>query len=226
MEQTTVAAADLGSSLGYHAKALDAISKVEVPAGYRLARVIRKASAKGSSGLASQGAHVPSAVDTAEWLANDVIVEAVTGQIQKWQDACVRAVTDSGRNIVTADDIGVDAVVAWLSANDDTVGRLSADKIDIWFSADVEPVLVVALAEKLGLGETPTAEEVARVDKAVAGYSRMFRSLAGRGVSVTPVVATNLRKALDMVDTSGLSLRISAALDVASRQAEVDMTAL
>ena len=214
------------TSLGYTVKALADISKQEIPANFRLARIIRKASAKDSNGMESQGVMVPAVVADAAWLQSDTIRAYMEQCIADVQDKIVRKVTDSGRNIITDVDINMDAVASYLEATDDNIGRLSRDKIGQWFDAEALDTLTLAFANKMGVGNEPTAEQVTKLEQVTRQYRDCFGMLAGKSPSVAPKVGENLLKALDMIPATAFSLRLAGITKAAMVQVEPDMMGL
>lgn len=213
-------------NLGYTAVALDSIAKRDVPAEMRLARIIRKASAKDSNGLASMGVHLPVIAHPMEWLQHQTMMDYVAQCLMDVQDKMVRAITDNGRNIITDSDIDAAALVEYLESNDENIGRLSKDKITQWFTAEMQDTLMVAFADKLGVSDTPTPDEEKKIAQACAGYKDVFSTLAAKQPSVDPKIGERLLAALDMIPASAFSLRIRNITEKAMKQPKIDLLAL
>lgn len=213
------------NDLGYTVKTLADISKEDIPEQHYLARIIRKQSAKDANGLESQGLFLPT-VDVMEWMGNESIKEYLAGCIHDVQTKIARQVTDGGRNVVTDSDISVDAVAAYLEATDESIGRISKDKIIGWFNTELADALTLAFADKMGVSDTPTDAEAKKLEQVVTQYRDCFAVLAGKNSSVSPVVGGNLRKALDMIPASAFSIKVNGLLTKAMEQPTVDMLAL
>lgn len=215
------------TSLGYTASKLEDLSKKEIPQGFRLARIIRK-NTKETPNAVSQAVFVPAPIDSAAWMGNQVIAEAVQNYMQGLQDKCIRAVLDSGRNIITDTDISMDAVASYLEENDETLGRLSKDSITEWYNKEVSDTLTLAFADKLGIGDNPTDAETKKLDQLNNQYLACFQKLAGKNLSgaLPDNVVANLEKALDMIPASGFGERMRNQLAKVREVVSVDMMAL
>lgn len=214
------------TSLGYTAVALSTIAKQDVPADMRLARIIRKASAKDANGLESQGVHIPASVDLTYCLQDSTLNAYLVQCVQDVQDKMIRRVTDSGRNIITDNDIAMDVIAAYLEETDENIGRISKDKIEQWFKDEMADTLLVAFANKLGVGDVPTPDEEKKLAQACKGYQDVFATLAAKNPVVDPKIGDRLIKALDMIPASAFSVRIRGIAEKAMKQAEVDLLAL
>ena len=214
------------TSLGYTAVALADINKNADAPNKRLCRIIRKASAKDSTGKESQGVYIPAYVFDAEHIQSDTIRAYVEQCIMNVQNDLVRKVTDSGRNIITDSDISMEAVAEYLEATDENIGRISKDKIAAWFKDEMEETLIVAFADKLGVSDTPTADEEKKLAQACKGYQDVFATLAAKQPSIDPKIGERLLSALDMIPASAFSLRIRGITEKAMKQPEIDLLAL
>ena len=213
-------------SLGYTAQSLAAISKLDVPADMRLARVIRKSSAREANGLESQGVHIPAEIDLAYCLADSTLNAYLVQCMQDVQDKVIRRVTDGGRNIITDSDIAMDVLAQYLEETDENIGRISKDKIAAWFDASMADTLMLAFADRLGVSDNPTPDEAKKLEQTCKGYKDVFGTLAAKNPTVDPKVGANLLKALDMIPADAFSLRIRGIVDKAMKQPEVDLLAL
>lgn len=217
----------MANDLGYTASKLDEMSKKEIPAGMRLARIIRK-NTKETPNAVSQAVFVPVASPLADWIGNAVIEEYLLNQIQGVQDKCIRAVLDNNRNIITDADISLDAVVTYLESNDESLGRLSKDSIGEWYDQNMADTLTVVFADKLGIGDVPTDAESKKLEQLNNQYKGCFQRLAGKNVQgIFPDnVVSNLEKALDMIPLDGFGERIKNQLAKVKEEITVDMLAL
>lgn len=214
------------TNLGYTAVALATIAKQAIPADMRLARIIRKSSAKDANGLESQGVHIPAEVDLAYCLQDSTLNAYLVQCVQDVQDKMIRRVTDNGRNIITDSDIAMDVVAQYLEETDENIGRISKDKINAWFTSEMQDTLLVAFADKLGVGDTPTADEEKKLAQACKGYQDVFATLAAKNPVIDPKIGQRLLTALDMIPATAFSVRIRGIAEKAMVQAEVDLLAL
>ncbi len=211
---------------GYTVAALADVSKKECATGMRLARIIRKASAKDSNGMESQGVQVPVITCADDYYADTVVGEYLRNCLHDVQDKMIRAITDSGRGIITDSDLDVVAMRAYLEATDDNVGRLSKDKIVGWFDTELQDSLVLAFSEKLGVGSEPTQDQLTKLEQVTKQYRDCFAQLAGKQPNVAPKVGENLLKALDMIPATAFSERLVEITRKAMVQVEPDMLGL
>ena len=214
------------TNLGYTAVALSDIAKKAIPTEHRLVRIIRKASAKDNNGMESQGLHLPVIAHPMEWLQHQTMMDYVAQCLMDVQDKMIRAVTDNGRNIITDSDVSAEAMVEYLESTDENIGRISKDKINQWFTAEMADTLMVAFADKLGVSDTPTADEEKKLAQACKGYQDVFATLAQKNPVIDPKIGARLLTALDMIPASAFSVRIRNIAEKAMVQAEVDLLAL
>ena len=92
--------------------------------------------------------------------------------------------------------------------------RLSKESITAWFQSDVADMLTVAIADKLGLPDTPSDVESSKVAAMVADYSSKFAGLAGSKTVYSPEIAQKLVRALEVAgaDSEGLGLQFKSKL--------------
>lgn len=214
------------TALGYTVKKLDQMKDAPIPEQHRLARIIRKNSARDANGLPSQGCFVPALECADDYYADVVINAAIVNFLQDTQDKMIRKIADSGRNIITDSDLDPVAMRAFLEETDDSIGRLSKDKIVAWFTTEVQDSLMLAFADRLGIGDTPTPEQQTKLEQTLAGYRDCFAQMASKNPTVEERVGVNLLKALDMIPASAFSLRMSEVVTKAMHQPQVDLLAL
>lgn len=125
------------------------------------------------------------------------IQDSILELAYKAQDAIVRELVEFGKSFVQDTEIGIDAIIAYLNDSSES-GRLTRKVLDNWFDMNVSEMLQVALADKLGLSNTPTLQESNKVDLLVASYKDKLAALSGGNTSYSPKVATQLLRALEV----------------------------
>lgn len=76
--------------------------------------------------------------------------------------------------------------------------RLNKEKIETWFASDMQELLLVAFADKMGISDTPTEAEMAKLLEVVAVYRAKFASLASGKTAYRKEEAELLQRALDV----------------------------
>lgn len=76
--------------------------------------------------------------------------------------------------------------------------RLNAEKIEQWFTADMQDSLAVAFMEKLGMSDEPTQEELEKLVLITTAYKDKFKSLASGKTWYKPEECKLLQRALEV----------------------------
>lgn len=123
--------------------------------------------------------------------------------VQGVQDKIVReAITaNDGLLHVTQESIGMAAVIEYLEDSNES-GRLTKEAVGEWFKENVMEMLMMTLAEKLGVSAEPTQEESDKVEKIVSEFQGKISSLAGGKTSYPAKMAAQLKKAVEMAPES------------------------
>lgn len=151
----------------------------------------------------------------------------VLGFIQDTQDAVAKALIGEGATQITDDQINLSACMAFLDAESEG-NRLTKEMLEGWFDENVSTGLMVAFANKLGVSDTPSDAETAKLEKIVADYRAKIAGLAG-GKTFYPVkIRTNLLTALNTVDAAADTLgeRLIARLEKMAKEDDTDMMGL
>jgi len=86
--------------------------------------------------------------------------------------------------------------------------RLNKEKIEAWFGSEMQLPLAAAFADKLGMSDTPTPEELAKLEQITGVYKAKFASLASGKTAYRKEEAESLQKALEV--TSALDGALGA----------------
>lgn len=123
----------------------------------------------------------------------------ITSMVQKAQDEIIRAkLLENGEGYKVLDsDINMQSVILYL-AEESKGNRLSKEYIAGWFADNVAELLTVALADKLGISDTPSEAESKKLQATVNMYCDKLQGLAGSKTAYTPEVADKLLRALEI----------------------------
>jgi hypothetical protein len=165
------------------AKPLESIKGKSASAGYRFSRLISKG---GNS--TSYAVEVP-AITAAQMLqaaSYPALAAVMIAALEKLQDGiCKRELGNAaggnaaGSNVITYSTLSL-AELARFAEEDTNIGQLSEERIASWFESDVREMLIVALAERLGITETATDSEVKRCEQIANQTRDNLRKLASR----------------------------------------------
>lgn len=131
------------------------------------------------------------------------------------QDKIIREILEERNSVstVTTDSISIAAICEWLDGNDES-GRLTKESVATWFKENVEEMLTVALADKLGVSETPTQAESDRIIATVEVFRSKVAALAGGKTSYEPKICKSLISALELAPAGdALATRFTSRLN-------------
>lgn len=167
-------------------------------------------------------------------IADDVIANNlaalmphIKSMLYKTQDAMIREILDSGNNVVSIDNaaVSIPAICDYLD-NSNESGRLTKESVATWFDSSIADTLMVTLAEKLGVSETPSNEDSKRIEAIVNGFKDKVSALAGGKTSYEPKLCESLKKCIALAPADDvLAARFTARLDkmIADANKSVDL---
>ncbi len=189
----------------YNSKAVPTISE-----GKRLAVVRYKNTKKQKAQFSNVCVQVPAAVAGESDYAQ--LHGHILAMITAAQDGIIRSLHESGKNMVSDSQLSISAVREYLDSEAES-GRLSKDDVIAWFAESVQDTLSVALADKLGISDTPTQAETDRITAMIAVYREKFASLAGGKTQFSVENAVKLQRALEVSGADDeLAVRFTARL--------------
>ena len=142
------------------------------------------------------------------------------------QDSIIRAKYEEGAVSIHNNDIGIHSMLDFLE-EDSKGGRLTKEYITEWFNTSLADMLTVAIADKLGVSDTPSETEAKKIEQMVNVYRDKFASLAGGKTMFAADIATKLQKALELVDSEDtMAVRFNARLEKMKEQNTVDLLGL
>lgn len=136
----------------------------------------------------------------------------VIAMIEGAQDKIVRERYETGATSIADSDISIQACIAWLQ-EEAVGGRLTKEYIVQWFSESLEEPLLVAIADKLGVGDTPSELEAKKLEQAVNVFRDSFAQLAGGATRFAPEKARKMLKVLELVQDDTLAAKFQVRLE-------------
>jgi hypothetical protein len=142
----------------------------------------------------------------------DALMPHVISMIQSVQDSIGREGYEAGSTYVSTESISVSSCLAYLTQQ--AAGeRLTADVIREWFSSELQDILMLAFAEKMGLSDAPTDEETHKLGQILNVYRDKFASMAGGRTMFDAGTRAKLSRALELIDCSeGIGAKLQAKL--------------
>jgi len=132
------------------------------------------------------------------------LLPAITVYLNKVQDDMVRAIAESGSKFVKTNEVDITAIIASLADSDSSGNRLTKESIGNWFDANISETLMVTLADKLGLSDDASDEDLAKVSAITNEYKEKISALAGGKTSYTPKIAESLKKCVALAGSDDL----------------------
>ena len=199
--------------------------KEKALAGQRLSKVTYKTDKE--SGVKKDSKCVSVPLVTASEVIENVVALAplVADWLQSVQDKMIRERVEAGAAVITSEEIGISAVVAYMEASGDSTGnRLTKEVVSEWFEGNVAEELAMVLAEKMGVSSEPTDAESAQILKVVDTFRDKVAALAGGKTQYPAALAVSLKKCVEMAP-AGCSLRgkFLARLDKMIAVKEMDL---
>ena len=128
----------------------------------------------------------------------------VIGMLENAQDAIVRTRVEAGAASIADTELSIDSCIAWLDA-DSKGDRLTKEYIIAWYGEVLADILVVAIADKLGIGDAPNEAEAKKLEQRSNVYRDNFAMLAGGKTQFSADKAGKLVKVLELVSEDELA---------------------
>lgn len=167
--------------------------------GQRLVKVIYKSRGDTKAKLPNVCASVPVLID--EEIAGNInaLMPHIRSLVANAQDGIAKERYEAGAATIGNEEISVAACIAYLDA-ESSGSRLSGDDIRLWFTNELQDVLMLAIAEKMNVSDTPSDEEAKKIEQALAVYRDKLASLAGGKTAFSEQVCDRLLNVLPLVD--------------------------
>lgn len=148
----------------------------------------------------------------------DALSSAWQACFEDLQDACIRnlLVNEDGEVIKSKKfilDAEIDfAACAAYAAASAVSGKLTKEVIGNWFDANLADALTVALANALQIGDTPTAEETAKLDVILKQHKDALASCAATIPNLPVKTAKSLANAVALAEDDRIKSSLAAKL--------------
>lgn len=139
----------------------------------------------------------------------------VRSMLEVAQDKIFREALDASGNVVSVsnESLSIAAICEFLD-NSNESGRLTKESVGKWFDESIADSLMIALADKLGISDTPTQAENAKVEMISKEFRAKVAALAGGATSYDPNTANSLLKCLALAsDSDVLAGRFTSRLN-------------
>lgn len=126
-----------------------------------------------------------------------VLLPHIQTYLHSVQDKIVRAALEASSDLqyISDEQVSIAAIVDYLEDSDES-GRLTKSGMEEWFASNVADSLMVQLAERLGVSEQATPEELGKIEAVMAAFKGKISALAGGKTSYDAKTATQLQKAV------------------------------
>lgn len=131
------------------------------------------------------------------------LVECVKAWCEEVQDKIVREAVLAGKQAINADEVDLAAIAAFMRESM-TSGRLSGEMLQDWFTEQMEPMLTLTLAEKLGITTESPTESHTKLETMVTVYKTKIIALASGRTKYDKKEAGQIMRAFEvcnLVDT-------------------------
>jgi len=190
----------------------------KLSSGNRWCKLIKKGT--NSKLPESLAVEVPAALDVTACMKHNVLAEAVAEYLATLQDAQIKSLAVSGVKTVEYSELTTEKLAQFVATSEDSgrIGQLSTERITGWFEAEARDLLIVALADRLGISESASDAEVKRLEQ-IANQTRdnLAKLSSKKPVHFDARVLAALNWALDVTiagDTAGMNDRLRDKLNM------------
>jgi len=128
------------------------------------------------------------------------MVPHVIGMLESVQNKIVRELVESGKNAIGFPEISISECIKYLAESDsDGNGnsvRLTKEVINAWFMDSLNDKLMLALSDKLGVGDNPSNEQCQLIENTTNAFKSKICSLAGGTVKLDVKTAKSVKNAI------------------------------
>ena len=196
---------------------LDSKDKVTAT-GHRWCKLIKKG--ENSKLAASIAVEIPqSSYYFGEVLASSpAIVSYLQNAMESLESGLIKSRAEAGALSIQYSEISLSNLEAFAASDNiaNGIGQISSERITAWFTSELRDVWIVALADKLGISDTATAEEIIKLEQ-IANQTRdnLAKLSSKKPVSFDIRVKNALNKALDLVSSDDtFAARLQAKLNL------------
>lgn len=154
-------------------------------------------------------------------LASDVhqnltlLMPHIVSMIAKTQDSIIKGILEENisRLHVGNEEISIAACIEFLDDSDES-GRMTKESIGKWFDAEIADPLMLALGEKMGIGEIVSANDAKKIDMMMKQFREKISALAGGKTKYEEKLVIQLKKAVSFApENDVIAGRFIARLD-------------
>lgn len=202
---------------------MEASKKHKLAAGNRWCKLIKKG--ENSKLGQSVAIEVPAltAAQAAAMMQNAGIKAAVHAYLEELENIYIKSRAIAGAASIQYSEITPDNIAAAIAESGEALGQLSGERITNWFESDARELLIVALADRLGLSDTATEQDIKRLEQ-IANQTRdnLVKLASRKPVIFDDRVKQALNWALDVTDSGdSLSARLRDKLNVSVGQEDM-----
>lgn len=190
---------------------------ITVPEGMRLVKCLYKTNLK-TGNVAGENSYI---IVPESHLSEEVVIAEVatlapyiSAYLQEQEDKIIKE-AHKNKSIGFSDAfLSVAKILEALDASGQG-NRLNKDKIESWYNSDMKEQLLVAFADKMGLSDTPSDEEITRLSEISEVYKAKYASLASGKTLYKKEEAELLIKALTVTGAgeNGIGARFVTRLE-------------
>lgn len=214
----------LGETMGDY-KPYDSQLPIAEIEGTRIVKCLYQKSSK----QASSYVRIPCKHLTEELLAARMseLTPYLLNYLQEVESQMIKDEHKQGLLSCYVDALSLDKIIEKLEASE-AGARLNKEKIEAWFASDLAESLTVRFAEKLGISENPSEEQLAKLEMILAAYKKKFSSLASGKTFIKEEDCTNMISVIEFceADKSLIGSRFIARLGKMQKKEEDLLLAL
>lgn len=209
-----------------HTVSLFVAGKSEAMENQRLSRITYKTHKDGSKKSDSKCVSVPRIEPASVTATAEAFQPYLLQLMETAQDGIIRSRIDAGATEISDEELSVTEILRYL--DEESKGeRMTKEFLETWFTANLADVLTVALADKLGLSDTPSEQEAKVVQHHINVYRAKIASLSGGKTGFDPASCDKLLKAISFADSADeTAKRLIARLEKMKVTQSVDVLAL
>jgi hypothetical protein len=125
----------------------------------------------------------------------------VVSYLETVQDAMVKNVHGTGATEAEETSFSISNILLHLEESA-TSGKLTKEAAEGWFDSEVADNLTVLFADKLGVSDDPTEEEVEKLTQICKVYRTKIAALVGPKTFYTPDEAESLKKSINLTEAN------------------------
>lgn len=145
--------------------------------------------------------------------------------LESVQDKIIRAKLEASHDSldIGEDEINIQAIYEYLEDSDSSGGRLTKEAVGNWFVEQIQDHLMLALAAKMNIGDNPSEQESAHIEKICGDFKAKVSALAGGKTHYESKLCDALIKCLKLNEEDMLAQRFIKRLEGMKEQEQVSL---